>query len=91
MHVKTFFQRILLTAKGGYGSKKVQNPNFIELSTVIRFLHERTVPNWSPNFPQLIHGQLWVVMISGTKRRDTDESRTTFAAHFPSILIFSWP
>ena len=45
MHVKTFFHRILLTAKGGYGSKKVQNLSFIELSTVIRFLYERTVPN----------------------------------------------
>lgn len=42
MHIKTFFHRISLPTKGGYSSKKVQNLDFVELSTVIRFLYEGT-------------------------------------------------
>lgn len=38
MHIKTFFYRISLPTTGGYSSKKVQNLDFVELSTVIRFL-----------------------------------------------------
>ena len=42
MHIKTFFHRISLPTKGSYSSKKVQNLDFVELSTVIRFLYEGT-------------------------------------------------
>lgn len=88
MHIKTFFHRISLPTKGGYSSKKVQNLDFVELSTVIRFLYEGTTEFLTdPRFPQLVPRQPCRVMISESKSRDTHASRAIFAAHFPSILL----
>lgn len=93
MHAKAFFHMIPLTAKGGHWPKRFRHLYFIELSTVTRFLCKCTAEFLTdpPIFCYLIHGELWQVMISRTKSRDADESRTTFAAHFPSILNFFFP